>query len=78
MIPESRKPAEVPDVPARLLYPVNDAAVLLGISPRKTWDLVYDRKLRTVWVEGRRLVPADVLKEYVAGLPEAKPEMSAA
>lgn len=75
MIPESRKPD---DIPARLLYPVNDAAVLLGISPRKTWDLVYDRKLRTVWVEGRRLVPAEVLKEYVANLPEVKPEMSAA
>lgn len=75
MIPGTRKPDEVP---ARLLYPVNDAAILLGVSSRKTWDLIYRGELKTKWVEGRRLIPAEVLADYIANLPEAKPVVSAA
>ena len=69
-----------PEAPApeRLLYPVNDAAVLLGISPRSTWGLIYSDKLRTVWVGNRRLVPADALQEFVAQLPTERPDLKAA
>jgi helix-turn-helix protein len=58
----------------RLLYPVKDAAFQLGISERKAWTLVDQGRLRTKWIDGRRLVPAEVLDEFVANLPTTKPE----
>lgn len=62
--------ATVRTVPERRLYPVNDAAVLLGISPRKTWELIYavPTRLETVELDGRRLVPAEVIDEFVGNL----------
>lgn len=65
-------------VPERRLYPVNDAAVLIGISPRSTWDLVYSGKLQTKWIGHRRLVPAEALEEYIASLPTEKPDLEKA
>lgn len=62
----------------RRLYPVKDAAFQLGISERKAWTLVDTERLRTVWIDGRRLVPAAVLDEFVANLPTVKPEPVAA
>lgn len=59
----------------RRLYPVPDAAYQLGISTRKCWALIYKGRLTTKWLDGRRVVPADVLDEFVAGLPNTKPEM---
>jgi hypothetical protein len=64
-------------VPERRLYPVNDVAVIIGISPRSTWDLVYSGKLATKWIGHRRLVPAEVLDEYIASLPSEKPDLEA-
>lgn len=60
-----------------LLYPVEGAAAVLGVSPRKVWTLIYADRLRTVWLDGRRLVPADALREFVAGLPTQKPDLTA-
>lgn len=57
------------------LYPVAAAAHELGISERKVWTLILGERLRTVWLDGRRLVPAAALDEFVAGLPDAKPDM---
>jgi hypothetical protein len=61
----------------RRLYPVPDAAYELGISTRKCWTLVYAGRLPTVWLDGRRVVTADALDEFVANLPDMKPEMAA-
>jgi excisionase family DNA binding protein len=60
---------EAGDTPVeRDLYPVPEAAVRLGISPRTAWSLVYSGELATVWIGQRRLVPASVLAEYVQRL----------
>jgi len=66
MIPENRKELEM--VPARDLYPVNDAAYRLGVTPRKVWHLIASGRLRSVKLDGRRLIPADALQEFIAGL----------
>ena len=63
-------------VPARDLYPVNDAAYRLGISPRKLWTLIYERRIRAVQLDGRRLIPAEELARFIAGLPEFEPSES--
>jgi hypothetical protein len=65
---------ESPLIPERLTYPVNDVAVLLGVSRRKVWGLIYGDKLPTVWIEGRRLVTRDALQGFVDGLTSEKPE----
>lgn len=65
-------------IPDRLTYPVNDVAVLLGISARKVWTLIYDGKLPTIWIEGRRLVRADDLQTYIESRTEEKPEFAKA
>lgn len=57
---------------ARRLYPVDDAAYELGVSSRKTWTLIYDGRLGTKILDGRRLVPASVLDEFVALLPDGE------
>lgn len=63
---------DVGDTPVeRDLYPIPEAATRLGISARKTWDLVKSGELATVWIDGRRLVPATVLAAYVRKLTEA-------
>lgn len=56
------------DIPRRRLYSVPRAAEALDLSPRKTWELVYDGILPTVRVGRRRLVTDAALDEYVATL----------
>lgn len=73
--PESGNEATVRE---RRLYPVNEAAVLIGISPRSTWALVYSGELQTKWSGHRRLVPAEALDEYIASLPTEKPDLKKA
>lgn len=74
----SPTPGTVADPASRRLYPVESAAYELGISPRKTWTLIDSGRLRTVWLDGRRLVPAEALDEFVSNLPTIKPETVAA
>lgn len=71
MIPDTENGGEPP---ARDLYPVNDAAYRLGVTPRKVWLLIRDGRIRTKRLDGRRLIPADALAEFVASLPDAEPE----
>lgn len=72
MTPENGNTADAPptDEP-RDLYPVNDAAYRLGITPRKLWSIVGADRIRTVKLDGRRLIPADALAEFIAALPDA-------
>lgn len=68
--------AEAGTATRRWLYPVPDAAYVLGISTRKCWGLVYDGRLPTVWLDGRRMVTAAALDEFVAGLTGEKPVLA--
>lgn len=61
----------------RRLFPVPDAAYVLGISTRKCWTLVYSDRLPTVWLDGRRMVTADALDAFVATLSDVKPVVAA-
>jgi excisionase family DNA binding protein len=73
-------PADGTDTPSTSdirLYSTNGAAKVLGISSRKVWRLVYADRLRTVWIDGRRLIPADAIDEFVAALPTEKPDLTA-
>jgi len=56
-------------VPARDLYPVNEVAYRLGITERKVWTLIAKGRLRSVRLDGRRLVPAAALRDFIATLP---------
>ncbi|HEU4422086.1 MAG TPA: helix-turn-helix domain-containing protein [Pilimelia sp.] len=74
MIPETEKGGEPP---ARDLYPVNDAAYRLGVTPRKVWLLIRDGRIRTKRLDGRRLIPADALAEFINGLPSGDSDKEA-
>ncbi|MER7164533.1 helix-turn-helix domain-containing protein [Micromonospora sp. NPDC000207] len=71
MIPDTENGG---DTRTRDLYPVNDAAYRLGVTPRKVWLLIRDGRIRTKRLDGRRLIPADALAEFVDSLPDAEPE----
>lgn len=45
----------------RLLYPVNDAAYVLGLGRSRTWELIREGVLETTKIGGRTLVRADSL-----------------
>lgn len=77
MLPQIENAQHVKFVPERLLYPVNDAAVLLGISSKKLWSLIYADRIRTVWVDNRRMVPPEAMDEFIAGLPTDRPDLKA-
>jgi len=53
-----------------LLLTVPQAAAALGLSRATFYRLVQSGQLRTVKVRGRRLVPPQLLEEYVAQLIE--------
>ncbi len=61
----------------RDLYPVNDVAHRLGVTPRKVWTLIRQGRIRTKRLDGRRLVPAQALADFIASLPDAEPETAA-
>ena len=50
-----------------LAYRVNDAAKVAGLSRSSIYVLIGEGKLRSVLVAGRRLIPADALRELVRG-----------
>jgi excisionase family DNA binding protein len=52
------------------LYTVAAAAHELGVSERKVWTLLGAGRLKSVLLDGRRLIPAAVLDEFVAALLE--------
>jgi hypothetical protein len=48
-----------------LAYSVPMAARLMGIGPRRTWDLIREGALRSFVEGGRHLVSRRALEEYV-------------
>lgn len=49
----------------RLAYPVPAAAAVIGISARRVWDLIRDKKIKSFMAEGRRLISRTALQAYV-------------
>ena len=65
------------DVPARLLYPVREAIVLLSMSRSTIYEQIRSGRLRSVRQGSSRLIPVKALDEYVELLVhEAKEEIS--
>ena len=52
--------------PARVLYDVPETMALLNLSRSQLYELIRSRRLVTVTVGRRRLVPADAITAYVA------------
>jgi excisionase family DNA binding protein len=48
-----------------LAYRVNDAAKVAGLSRSSLYVLIGEGKLRSVLVAGRRLIPADALRDLL-------------
>ena len=51
-----------------LAYRVNDAAKVAGLSRSSLYVLIGEGKLRSVLVAGRRLIPADALRDLLRGV----------
>jgi excisionase family DNA binding protein len=49
----------------KLCYSVPEAAYALSLSPDYVWKLIYAGELRSVKVGKRRLIPVEVLKEFL-------------
>jgi excisionase family DNA binding protein len=58
----SPSPIALPD-PGILAYRVNDAARAAGVCRATIYNLIKAKKLRSVMVLGRRLIPAEALRE---------------
>jgi excisionase family DNA binding protein len=68
-----RTPARWPRPPPlpsdiALAYGVNDAAKVSGLSRSSIYNLIGEGRLRSVLVAGRRLIPADALRDLVGAL----------
>jgi excisionase family DNA binding protein len=50
-----------------LAYRINDAAKVAGLSRSSLYSLMGEGKLRSVLVGGRRLIPAEALRELLRG-----------
>lgn len=56
-------------VPERLLYPVDDVAVLLGTSGRNVRRLMDEGRLEITRLDGRRYIHRDEVLRFIADLP---------
>ena len=54
-----------------LAYRVNDAAEVSGLSRSTIYNLIAEKKLRSIMVAGRRLIPADALRDLIEGATAA-------
>jgi excisionase family DNA binding protein len=54
--------------PNRLLYPVPEVAILLGVEQRLIWKYIETGDLRSVKLGRRRLVPWDAIQQFLAKL----------
>lgn len=54
--------------PDALSYPVDEAARILGVSRRSLYELISSRRLTSVKLCGRRLVPRAALEQLLAEL----------
>ena len=66
---EGKRRSKLPSVPVppdvAMAYRVNDAAKVSGLSRSTIYNLIAARKLRSVVVAGRRLIPADALRDLL-------------
>jgi excisionase family DNA binding protein len=60
-----------PDI--ALAYRVNDAIEVAGLSRSSLYKLISEGKLRSVLVAGRRLIPADALRDLLRGAASDDP-----
>lgn len=51
--------------PERLAYSVKEAAQIIGISARRLWDHVRNKKIRTFREGTRRLVSRRAIEEFI-------------
>lgn len=63
--------------PTRILYPIKEAAVLLGISQSQIYLLICgdEPKIPTRWNGGKRVVHINDINAYADSLPTAKPDL---
>lgn len=61
-----------PSVRPMLLYGIPDAARALGIGQTYTWGLIRDRKLASVRIGRRTLIPVAALEAFAASLTQAR------
>ncbi len=54
----------------RLLVPVREAAELLGIGRTRTWQLIYEGRLRAVRIGRRTLMPRAEPERFIRELEE--------
>ena len=55
-----------PEVPRRVLYRVEEAVMLLGLSRSQLYELISSGRLQTVTEERVRLIPAAAIDAYVS------------
>lgn len=53
---------------SRMLYPITDAAHMLGIGRTVVYELMNEGRIRSVRIRQRRLIPKEALDEFVAEL----------
>ena len=51
---------------ARLLWSVDEAAVVMGIGHSLLWDLVMRRKIASIKIGRSRRIPTTALQAYIA------------
>jgi excisionase family DNA binding protein len=56
-----------PAYPPPLAYGIEDAVKASGLSRSTLYDLIGEGKLRSVKVAGRRLIPAEALRQLLQG-----------
>lgn len=71
MTAERQLPA--PPLDGRLCLSIQEAAVLIGVSPRQIYNLARDASLPTIKAGGRRLVRRADLEAWIAALPVDRP-----
>jgi excisionase family DNA binding protein len=59
------------DQPSRMLYPVPEGALKLGVGRTTMYELIKAGEIRTVRIRGKQLVEQTELDAYVAKLRSA-------
>lgn len=62
--------------PNRILYPVVEAGILLGVAKTRAWELVASGELPTRWNGGRRVVHIDDIRAFADNCPTEKPDFA--
>ena len=57
-------------IPVRLQYDPKEAAMLLGLSERKLYQLIEDGRLQSYRLDGKRFISRNKLETFVAELED--------